>query len=1115
MNIKDSKEIMLEAFLYQIRKILVKFQLLLLFVVAGLFMSDHVVANNRQVPDSVLTKLMKFPESISSYSVDELTADMNINRIKTWTRIISSLEATGISRTIIKQYYFPLCNRIIKSYYDTTDLLREMAIERGFPTERIVRLDSLCSGRNIVNRFNEYQQTIIAIQGLPDENLFLHAFYGNMRMIEHFIWGNNEYMDKIDPIPSKLVKNISDLFGVDTLFFEKDFVSLLQSKNNHVVFLVENAAIFIEASTYLNQHQMGMVCGVVFPAFAAQHNKHGFTDVLDIVYSKRWGNLWDKMKPIITYQWLGLVGDKGSTFHSYRDSLLSQNIEIGNYLPNQCTEDMRKNPYFEEYNNKFYDALDWVFCSFVKNNYASNFSPVGSQLFNSYGCTNLNDFLILYTNETLRRYYDMNDFKVWGKIEGIKNYLENTSEYPADVALHIVECYAPINAIKARDFIRRTSLSTWLDSQMVAPQEEYNDLAFRTAATFSYVYASLLNEARYPIILKYIEWIKNNFNNILEDKDGIVYNVASALTLMEDYKESNTWISKISVDDSEFAQEFYRLLLENYYALGKYREVIEVASNLKSISYTDILRTFYAKLDEHDKDGLGDLLSAYTASLSYDFNLFPFMEDKDKESALQLARYKVTDLITILEISLWVKSETGERAGDAFRPYVAAIVYNWALASKGALLRSNRYVQEMVLGKMSPEDYGYYQQALAYDEEDTQREGIEDVVDCVVADMAKAVLLEYVRNNPNELFPQFDYTLVQNQLQVGDIAIELVGRGDDLYDVAMIRSDWTYPQFFGIMRSGKTDNCALLWTQLKPYLNGVKRIYISLDGEYNFDNFESSIDSTGVAMADKYKIYRVFSTLNIPNDVYLSDIQQVAIYGNLKYADTDEQFEYNVNIAEKSVHTVAAHDAVRGNITTRWHELSATAEELQSIVEIMSYNNVLCKPYQGEEGDKASFMALNKEHINLLHLATHGFYEDKIYQGGESISAMKRSGIVLAKSGYDMFYKKDSGSVFANEIANMDLNSVKLLILSACDTAKGDLGEDGVFGLQRAFKQAGVGCIIMSLGKVNSIMTTDLMQVFYSCFAKGQSVREAFRNAQKQIALKYQIDDWKYFVIID
>ena len=150
----------------------------------------------------------------------------------------------------------------------------------------------------------------------------------------------------------------------------------------------------------------------------------------------------------------------------------------------------------------------------------------------------------------------------------------------------------------------------------------------------------------------------------------------------------------------------------------------------------------------------------------------------------------------------------------------------------------------------------------------------------------------------------------------------------------------------------------------------------------------------------------------------------------------------------------------------------------------------------------------------MLHLATHGFFNSE-KEANEDISAMKRSGIVLSNSAYDLTYKKQSGTLFANEISNMDLNFVKLLVLSACETANGEIGDDGVFGLQRGFKQAGVGCIIMSLKKVNSKMTTELMTEFYSSFAKGESVRDAFRYAQKQIATKYKIDDWKSFVVLD
>ena len=244
--------------------------------------------------------------------------------------------------------------------------------------------------------------------------------------------------------------------------------------------------------------------------------------------------------------------------------------------------------------------------------------------------------------------------------------------------------------------------------------------------------------------------------------------------------------------------------------------------------------------------------------------------------------------------------------------------------------------------------------------------------------------------------------------------------------------------------------------------------------------------------------------------MYISDIKQSVLYGNLKYANPDEADSNGINEI-----VVLTGDNKRGAINNCWTPLEDTKEELKAIFNVLSDMNIQYKEYQGEYGDKMSFMTLNRQKTDLLHLATHGFYSDEDLTEEDKISAMKRSGIVLSNSAYNLLYTKESGTIFANEIANMDLNPVRLLVMSACETAQGDLGDDGVFGLQRGFKQAGAGCMIMSLKKVNSLMTTELMQLFYSFFAKGQSVREAFRNAQRQIEAKYKIDDWKSFVIID
>ena len=136
---------------------------------------------------------------------------------------------------------------------------------------------------------------------------------------------------------------------------------------------------------------------------------------------------------------------------------------------------------------------------------------------------------------------------------------------------------------------------------------------------------------------------------------------------------------------------------------------------------------------------------------------------------------------------------------------------------------------------------------------------------------------------------------------------------------------------------------------------------------------------------------------------------------------------------------------------------------------------------------------------------------------------MLRSGFIMAGGnaawqGKQTLEGREDGILTAYEISQMNLLNTELVVLSACETGLGDIqGNEGVYGLQRAFKIAGAKYLIMSLWQVPDKQTSLLMTTFYKKWLTDKmTIPDAFHSAQKELR-DNGLDpyNWAGFILVE
>ena len=342
--------------------------------------------------------------------------------------------------------------------------------------------------------------------------------------------------------------------------------------------------------------------------------------------------------------------------------------------------------------------------------------------------------------------------------------------------------------------------------------------------------------------------------------------------------------------------------------------------------------------------------------------------------------------------------------------------------------------------------------------------------------------------------------------------------------LGIVRPDMYYSEDYS------EDVLKLLWNPLKENVSEGATIYY-VPSQLLFQvSLESLPLPDGSLLGSHYHFVRLSSARELvkmkSNAIGCKD-ETAVLYGGLQY-----DVETTVMAEESKKYDLSDLLAIRGEIArgdSIFHDLQGTKEEILKIENILKDNKWQVTPYMGKNGTEESFLDMNGKSPRLLHLATHGFYytpnkaEDVDYLKGYT-DAMSLSGLVMSGGNAAWLGKQLpkgvlGGILTANDIARLDLSNTDMVVLSACQTGQGKATSEGLYGLQRAFKKAGVGTIVMSLWSVSDKTTSEFMIAFYECLVNPHNAwnkRKAFEEA-KQIIRKKHPDPyyWAAFVMLD
>ena len=236
----------------------------------------------------------------------------------------------------------------------------------------------------------------------------------------------------------------------------------------------------------------------------------------------------------------------------------------------------------------------------------------------------------------------------------------------------------------------------------------------------------------------------------------------------------------------------------------------------------------------------------------------------------------------------------------------------------------------------------------------------------------------------------------------------------------------------------------------KMDFKNIGRLIIIPDDELNYLSFESLEDSAGAYLIQNCSVQYQYSTSLLKKEaIDFSDHQTLAFAPFVS-----KEFEDSI---------------------LKFQKLPSSLNEI---------DNLQGKKFIDTAATKNNFLN-NLSNYKVVHLATH------------AVASNKESNLSFISFYPSMKENRSEFLLYTEEIYNLPLRKTDLIILSACETASGNLVKgEGVMSLSRAFSYAGCPNIVTSLWNANDFSTAYLTNRFHFYLNKNYTIDAALREAK-------------------